>query len=48
MQTITLDILDDNALNLLKGLETLKVIRLHDVKGDRHTPSMDAIKVIKV
>ncbi|MCZ4223328.1 hypothetical protein [Pedobacter rhodius] len=28
MRTVTLDILDDNALNLLKDLELLKVIRL--------------------
>jgi hypothetical protein len=32
MQTITLDILDDNALNLLKDLEALKIIRIQDHK----------------
>jgi len=32
MQTITLDILDDNALNLLKDLEALKIIRIQNNK----------------
>jgi hypothetical protein len=44
MQTITLDFLDDNALNLLKNLEAMNVIRLHDVKENRRTHSKDAIK----
>ncbi len=30
MQTVTLDILDDNALSLLKNLEALKIIRIQD------------------
>jgi len=30
MKTITLDIIDDKALNLLKDLELLNVIKLHD------------------
>jgi len=30
MRTITLDILDDKALNFLKDLESLKVIRIQD------------------
>jgi hypothetical protein len=47
MQTITLDILDDNALNLLWDLETLNVIRLHGVKEDSHTRSINAIKSYK-
>jgi hypothetical protein len=32
MTTVTLDILDDKAINLLKDLESLKVIRLHQIK----------------
>jgi len=32
MQTITLDILDDNALNLLRDLEALKIIRIQNNK----------------
>jgi len=32
MTTITVDILDDKALNLLKGLEELNVIKLHDTE----------------
>ena len=47
MQTITLDILDDNALILLKDLETLNVIRLHGVKESNRTLPMDAIKSYK-
>jgi hypothetical protein len=47
MQTVTLDILDDNALNLLKDLETLNVIRLHTVKQDSNARSIDAIKSYK-
>jgi hypothetical protein len=38
MKTITLDILDDGAINLLKDLEALKVIRLHDDKIKPTTP----------
>jgi hypothetical protein len=34
MKTITVDILQDEALNLLKDLEALKVIRLHDAKEE--------------
>ncbi|MEO6851891.1 MAG: hypothetical protein ABI203_10600 [Mucilaginibacter sp.] len=35
MRTVTVDILDDKAINLLKDLETLNVIKLHDTKeGD--------------
>ena len=32
MQTVTLDILDDNALNLLRDLEALKIIRIQNNK----------------
>ncbi len=30
MKTITLDILDDKAINLLKDLEAMDIIKLHD------------------
>ena len=30
MKTLTLDILDDKAINLLKDLEALNIIKLHD------------------
>jgi hypothetical protein len=33
MKTITLEILDDKVLRLLKDLELLKIIRLHHEKG---------------
>ncbi|HEY4325425.1 MAG TPA: hypothetical protein VGN20_15625 [Mucilaginibacter sp.] len=33
MTTITVDILDDKALNLLKGMEALKIIRIQDNNG---------------
>ena len=32
MTTITLDILDDKAMDLLKDLEAMHVIRLHDTE----------------
>ncbi|MFI5136730.1 MAG: hypothetical protein ACHQIM_02805 [Sphingobacteriales bacterium] len=32
METITLDLLDDNALNLLKDMEARKIIRIQDNK----------------
>ena len=47
MQTITLDILDDKAINLLRDLETLNVIRLHGVKEYSDTRPMDAIRSYK-
>ena len=37
MRTVTLDILDDNAINLLKDLELLKVIRIQDNKEGLET-----------
>jgi hypothetical protein len=33
MKTVTVDILDDKAINLLKDLEGLKVIKLHEEDG---------------
>ncbi|WP_426670793.1 hypothetical protein ACPPVU_06080 [Mucilaginibacter sp. McL0603] len=47
MQTITVDILNENALNLLKDLETLKVIKLRGVKDESDAGSRDAIKSYK-
>lgn len=35
MTTITLDILDDKAIDLLKDLESLKVIRLHQINENK-------------
>ena len=32
MKTVTLDILDDKAINLLGDLEVMKVIRLHGLE----------------
>jgi len=43
MRTITLDILNDKALNLLKDLELLKVIRL---RKDSNTPSISSNDLI--
>ena len=54
MQTITLDILDNKALNLLKDLEALNVIRLYetdkqlvksvkDLKGKMERQSIEEI-----
>ena len=45
MTTITVDILDDKALNLLKDLEALKIIKLHPEKET--TSNTDSIKKYK-
>ena len=37
MKTVTLDILKDEAYNLLKDLETLKIIRIKDKTPDTAT-----------
>jgi hypothetical protein len=47
MRTITVDILQDEALNLLKDLEALNVIRLHETKGDSNVKNINAIKSYK-
>jgi hypothetical protein len=47
MRTITLDILDDNALNLLKDLELLKVIRLRKDNQPESRSSEDLVKKYK-
>ena len=33
MTTVTLDILDDKAINLLKDLEAMNIIRLHEAEN---------------
>lgn len=45
MTTITVDILDDKAFNLLKDLEALKVIKLHPEKNI--SSNEDSIKKYK-
>ena len=52
MKTVTLDILDDHAFNLLKDLELLKVIRLRkdklqkkDTKGAKKKVSFGALAI---
>ena len=47
MTTITVDILDDKAVNLLKDLEALKVIRLHPIVGIKNSDPISAIKSYK-
>ncbi|HTK21148.1 MAG TPA: hypothetical protein VL442_16610 [Mucilaginibacter sp.] len=47
MRTITVDILQDEALNLLKDLEALNVIRLHETNGDSDVKNINAIKSYK-
>jgi len=47
MRTVTLDILDDKAVNLLKDLESLKVIRLHHINEDKSAERIDRIKSYK-
>jgi hypothetical protein len=47
MTTITLDILDNKALNLLKDLESLKVIRLHHPNEDNSKSATARIRSYK-
>jgi hypothetical protein len=48
MTTITVDILNDKALNLLKGLEALNVIKLHDNPIENiDLSSINSIKKLK-
>ncbi|MBC7400409.1 MAG: hypothetical protein H7289_10720 [Mucilaginibacter sp.] len=44
MRTVTLDILDNKAVDLLKDLEVLKIIRIQDDKGVTEQPIMDLAK----
>jgi hypothetical protein len=41
MRTITIDIINEKALNLLRDLELLKLIRLRRDKPEENPPSMD-------
>jgi hypothetical protein len=47
MKTITIDILQDEALNLLKDLEAMNVIKLHETPEGNYTQHIDAIKSYK-
>jgi len=47
MRTVTLDILDDKAINLLKDLENLKVIKLHNIERERQIEAIDSIKKLQ-
>ncbi|MFC4211769.1 hypothetical protein ACFOWA_11285 [Pedobacter lithocola] len=47
MRTITLDILDDNAINLLKDLELLKIIRLRKDSVSENVTADDLVKKYK-
>jgi hypothetical protein len=47
MKTITVDILQDEALNLLKDLEAMNVIRLHDTDEAKRIQHINAIKSYK-
>lgn len=44
MQTVTIDILNNNAIKLLQDLELLQLIRMHNNKT---LPSTDAAKQLK-
>lgn len=43
MQTLKVDIIDDKALNLLKELELLKLIRLHGENNEDKTDNTTKI-----
>jgi len=47
MKTITIDLLNDKALNLLKDLELLKIIRLRKEKIEHTAPSGNLIEKYK-
>jgi hypothetical protein len=47
MRTVTVDILKDEAFNLLKDLETLKVIRLHNIEDENQEHAINSIKKYK-
>lgn len=47
MRTVTVDILNDEALNLLKDLEALNVIRVHQSNEDKGSASVNNIKSYK-
>jgi rRNA processing protein Krr1/Pno1 len=36
MKTVTIDIINEKALNLLRDMEVLKLIKLHQVKGKKN------------
>lgn len=42
-----MDILDDKVINLLRDLETLKVIRLHPTEIDSKRESINSIKKLQ-
>jgi hypothetical protein len=44
MRTVTLDILDDKAVNLLKDLEALKIIRIQNNKDEIKPLAVDLAK----
>jgi hypothetical protein len=44
MRTVTLDILDDKAVNLLKDLEALNVIRIQNDKKEAELTNTDLAK----
>jgi hypothetical protein len=44
MRTVTLDILDDKAVNLLKDLEALNVIRIQNDKEEAELTNTDLAK----
>ena len=46
MKTITLDILDNKAINLLKDLESLNIIRLHNAE-EAYTDHPKSVKDLK-
>jgi hypothetical protein len=47
MQTVTIDILNEYALNLLKDLEVLKIIRLRKEKSDPKPVSANLVTKYK-
>ena len=47
MTTVTVDIIDDKAMNLLKDLEAMNIIKLHDEKLKTNDESMQSLLSLK-
>ena len=47
MRTVTLDILNDKAVDLLKDLEALNIIKLHQISAEEEILRINRIKSYK-
>jgi hypothetical protein len=47
METLVVELTDKNALQLLRGLESLDIIRLHDIKETPREAGEDLVNHVK-